>query len=108
LLQVGAKAIKAGYSILEFDSESGRVEHLGTRRTMADAMLFLAEDFQAFAQSCGEACGEPPTNLLRQTQFIVGPGRLERIVRFRKQPGVKLPVMSICDSDGNELQALKA
>ena len=106
MLEIGAEAMQSGFAVLEFDAASGRVEHLVTRRTLADALAFVAEDFQAFARSCEDATGQPPDNLLRQTVFVCGPGKLERVIRYR--PGGKLPLMSICDSTGNELQTLKA
>jgi len=110
LLAVGAQAMQNvnWFSVLEFDAAAGRVEHLGTRRTLAEALAFVGEDFQTFARSCEDATGEAPDNLLQQIIFVYGAGKLKRIIRYRKQRGITLPVMSICDANGSELETLKA
>jgi len=110
LLAAGAQAMQNvnGFDVLEFDAADGSVEHLATRRTLDEAVAFAAEDYQAFATTCEAECGDPPTNLYGLTVFVCGAGKLERIIRYRKQRGVSLPVMSICDANGSELETLKA
>lgn len=62
----------------------GEVESMGSGyATTAEAIEVAKVEFVEFASTCEEKCGEAPTCLYDQVEFVVGPKGLEAVITFR-------------------------
>lgn len=101
---------KPGVHTLELDAAYGTVEVLGSTDTVAVAMANATADYRKHVTTCEADCGEKPTGLLRQLQFVVANGAVARVIRFQQptEGMSSLPIMSVLDGDGNQLDTIVA
>lgn len=64
--------------------KTGEVDEVGEYDTIEDAIESSKQEFAVFADTCEEACGQPPTCLYSQAEFIVSDSELLAVLTFRK------------------------
>lgn len=87
-----------GFTRLWVDESSGEVEVVKTYQSLDDALEASKGDFCEFADACEETCGEPPTCLYEQLEFITdanGPGAAIRWRPAKNDRESLYPVMEV-------------
>ena len=64
--------------------KTGEVDEVGEYDAIEDALDASKNEFAEFCDTCEEACGEPPTCLYSQAEFIVSDSALLAVLTFRK------------------------
>lgn len=92
-------------SMLLVDFDSGEVESIAGGESVREAIEVAKASFFEFASTCEEVCGETPTNLYNEAEFVIGPTEVEAVITFRiPHPGEsEFPVMSV--KKGNAVES---